>query len=169
MSDQKPRKSLKTIRQRRIRHCIACFTFHFHPDQSAISVFILFIKHITFQEKSKAPGFVSNHCPKCRRRCFEAQTIHTFQTNRYYREFSHILFAQRFLLRNFQSLKQRFITAYFKKTFQHTHIERFSKASGTSEQIHFSPILQKLRYKHCFIDVIKIIRSDLFKSINTDG
>ena len=155
-------------RQYGIRHGEAFPALCPHIDELSVLPFFPFRQAFVFQQELKAHRFIADDRTQqgTGRRIVSA--IHTFQADGNHREFSHVLFAQLRILRNFQAVKQRPVASDLQKAFQHAHVQRLAKTSGSGKQIHFSPSVQKFPDQPRLVHIIKVQRPELFKAVDPD-
>ena len=77
--------------------------------------------------------------------------------------------AKLWLCADGKPVKKPGITAVSEKVFQHVHVKRFAEPSGAREQVYTPPALQKIFYQGCFIDIVKTVPADIFKTLHADG
>ena len=121
---------------------------------------------LAFEQHPHPRNFGTYEQPQHAIGILERQPIHALEREEHHGKLPHIRFAQRRFFRDRQPVEQRLIRAGLQKAFQHAHVQRLAKAPRPGEQVHFSPVVQKIPDQPCFIDIIKIFPAQLFKAVN---
>ena len=111
----------------------------------------------------KPPCLAVNHLNRQFPRRNERVCVNPFQGYENHREFPHIFFAQSTCFRNGQPFKNIFPSAQFKETFQHAHIQCFSKSPWPGKQRYLPPVLQQFPDQSGFIHIVKALCPNFFK------